>query len=33
MGLLGLGVGDGFDTVGLFALLGLSLFELPLGSE
>src|SRR5215208_4181788 len=33
VGLLGFGIGYGFDAVGLFALLGLSLFELPLGSE
>jgi hypothetical protein len=33
MGLRSLGVGDGFDTVGLFALLGLSLFELSLGGQ
>jgi len=33
MGLRGLGIGDGFDAVGLLALLGLGLLELPLGSQ
>ena len=33
MGLRGFGIGDGVDAVGLFALLGLGLLELPLGSQ
>ena len=33
MGLRGLGIGDGLHTVGLFALLGLGLLELPLGGQ
>ena len=32
-GLRGLGIGDGLDAVGLFALLGLGLLELPLGGQ
>ena len=33
MGLRGLGIGDGFDAVGLFALLGLGLLELSLSGQ
>ena len=33
MGLRGLGIGDGLNAVGLFALLGLGLLELPLGGQ
>jgi hypothetical protein len=33
MGLRGLGIGDGFHTVGLFTLLGLGLLELSLSSQ
>ena len=33
MGLCGLGIGDGLDAVGFFALLGLGLFALPLGGQ
>jgi hypothetical protein len=33
MGLRGLGIGDGFDAVGLIALRGLGLLELSLGSQ
>src|SRR5215208_7884851 len=33
MGPRGLGIGDGLHTVGFFALLGVGLFELPLGGQ
>ena len=33
MGLRGLGIGDGLHAIGLFALLGLGLLELPLGGQ
>jgi hypothetical protein len=33
VGLRGFGIGDGFDAVGLFALLGLGLLELSLDGQ